>query len=54
MSGKLAARRTPAEWVGWQTPAAPSRDHKSAGLTAPPGFDASGLTMVYLPGKLLP
>jgi hypothetical protein len=22
--------------------------------TAPPGFDASGLTMVYLPGKLLP
>jgi hypothetical protein len=23
-------------------------------VTAPRGFDASGLTMVYLPGKLLP
>lgn len=32
----------------------PSRDHGSTGLTAPPGFDASGLTMIYLAGKLLP
>jgi hypothetical protein len=26
---------------------------RSTGQTAPPGLDASGLTMVYLPGKLL-
>jgi hypothetical protein len=26
---------------------------RSTGLAAPPGLDASGLTMVYLPGKLL-